>query len=102
MFDDIDGGIFIIINFGMFKMLFGILIINQLQVVIFGVGVIEKKLVVVEIFEGDVIVICYKMYLLFFYDYCVVDGLLGGNFLYFIVDYLENWKEQLLYWRFIE
>lgn len=91
--DDIDGGTFTITNFGSFKMLFGTPIINQPQVAILGVGVIEKKPAVVETPEGDVIAVRHKMYLSLSYDHRVVDGSLGGNFLHFIADYLENWKE---------
>ena len=91
--DDISGGTFTITNFGTFKSLFGTPIINQPQVAILGVGYIEKKLAVIETPEGDVIAIRRKMYLSLSYDHRVVDGSLGGNFLYFIKDYLENWKE---------
>ena len=91
--DDISGGIFTITNFGTFKSLFGTPIINQPQVAILGVGYIEKKPAVIETPEGDVIAIRHKMYLSLSYDHRVVDGSLGGNFLYFIKEYLENWKE---------
>lgn len=91
--DDISGGTFTITNFGTFKSLFGTPIINQPQVAILGVGVIEKKPAVIEMPEGDVIAIRHKMYLSLSYDHRVVDGSLGGNFLYFIKNYLENWNE---------
>lgn len=91
--DDISGGTFTITNFGTFKSLFGTPIINQPQVAILGVGYIEKKPAVIETPEGDVIAIRHKMYLSLSYDHRVVDGSLGGNFLYFIKEYLENWKE---------
>lgn len=91
--DDISGGTFTITNFGTFKSLFGTPIINQPQVAILGVGYIEKKPAVIETPEGNVIAIRHKMYLSLSYDHRVVDGSLGGNFLYFIKDYLENWKE---------
>lgn len=94
--DDIDGGTFTITNFGTFKMLFGTPIINQPQVAILGVGVIEKKPAVVETPEGDVIAIRHKMNLSLSYDHRVVDGSLGGNFLHFIAQYLENWKNGTL------
>ena len=90
--DDIDGGTFTITNFGTFKSLFGTPIINQPQVAILGVGYIEKKPAVIETPEGDTIAIRHKMYLSLSYDHRVVDGMLGGNFLHFIADYLENWK----------
>lgn len=91
--DDISGGTFTITNFGTFKSLFGTPIINQPQVAILGVGYIEKKPAVIETPEVDVIAIRHKMYLSLSYDHRVVDGSLGGNFLYFIKEYLENWKE---------
>ena len=91
--DDIDGGTFTITNFGTFKSLFGTPVINQPQVAILGVGYIEKKPAVIETPEGDTIAIRHKMYLSLSYDHRVVDGMLGGNFLHFIADYLENWKE---------
>ena len=90
--EDIDGGTFTITNFGTFRSLFGTPIINQPQVAILGVGYIEKKPAVVETPEGDTIAIRHKMYLSLSYDHRVVDGMLGGNFLHFIADYLENWK----------
>lgn len=90
--DDIDGGTFTITNFGTFKSLFGTPVINQPQVAILGVGYIEKKPAVIETLEGDTIAIRHKMYLSLSYDHRVVDGMLGGNFLHFIADYLENWK----------
>lgn len=90
--EEIDGGTFTITNFGTFKSLFGTPIINQPQVAILGVGYIEKKPAVVETPEGDVIAIRHKMYLSLSYDHRVVDGMLGGNFLHFIADYLENWN----------
>ena len=91
--DDISGGTFTITNFGTFKSLFGTPIINQPQVAILGVGYIEKKPAVIDTSEGDVIAVRHKMYLSLSYDHRVVDGMLGGQFLYAIKDYLENWKE---------
>ena len=91
--DDISGGTFTITNFGTFKSLFGTPIINQPQVAILGVGYIEKKPAVIETSEGDVIAVRHKMYLSLSYDHRVVDGMLGGQFLYAIKDYLENRKE---------
>ena len=90
--EDIDGGTFTITNFGTFKSLFGTPIIIQPQVAILGVGYIEKKPAVIETPEGDTIAIRHKMYLSLSYDHRVVDGMLGGNFLHFIADYLENWE----------
>ncbi|GHV13781.1 dihydrolipoamide acetyltransferase component of pyruvate dehydrogenase complex [Bacteroidia bacterium] len=88
--DEIQGGTFTITNFGSFKSLFGTPIINQPEAAILGVGIIEKKAAVVETPEGDVIAIRHKMYLSLSYDHRVIDGMLGGNFLYRIAEYLEN------------
>lgn len=90
--DEIQGGTFTITNFGSFKSLFGTPIINQPEVAILGVGVIEKKPVVLETAEGDVIAIRQRMYLSLSYDHRVIDGSLGGEFLRRIGDYLENWS----------
>lgn len=90
--DDIQGGTFTITNFGSFKSLFGTPIINQPEVAILGVGIIEKKAAVMETPEGDVIAIRHKMYLSLSYDHRIIDGSLGGNFLYSIAQYLENWN----------
>ena len=87
------GGVYRMLTFGSFKSLFGTPIINQPQVAILGVGYIEKKPAVIETSEGDVIAVRHKMYLSLSYDHRVVDGMLGGQFLYAIKDYLENWKE---------
>lgn len=91
--DEISGGTFTITNYGSFKMLFGTPIINQPEVAILGVGSIEKKPAVIETPEGDMIAIRHKMYLSLSYDHRVVDGSLGGNFLHFIAEYLENWNQ---------
>lgn len=90
--DEIQGGTFTITNFGSFKSIFGTPIINQPEVAILGVGIIEKKPAVVETPEGDVIAIRHKMYLSLSYDHRVIDGMLGGEFLYRIAQYLENWN----------
>ena len=92
--DEISGGTFTITNYGTFKMLFGTPVINQPEVAILGVGSIEKKPVVKETPEGDVIAIRHKMYLSLSYDHRIVDGSLGGNFLHFIADYLERFTSE--------
>ncbi len=88
--EDIQGGTFTITNFGSFKGLIGTPIINQPQVAILATGAIQKVPAVVETPDGDVIAIRSKMYLSLSYDHRVVDGMLGGNFLKRIADYLEN------------
>ncbi len=90
---DIEGGTFTITNFGSFKNLFGVPIINQPEVAILAVGFIEKKPAVISTPDGDAIAIRHKMYLSLSYDHRVVDGALGGAFLRRIADYLENWDQ---------
>lgn len=91
--DEIQGGTFTITNFGSFKSLFGTPIINQPEVAILGVGIIEKKPSIVETPDGPVIAIRDKMYLSLSYDHRVIDGMLGGNFLHRIAEYLQNWED---------
>ena len=88
--DEITGGTFTISNFGSFKNLMGTPIINQPQVAILATGTIEKRPAVMETAYGDVIVARQKMFLSLSYDHRVVDGMLGGNFLRRIADYLEQ------------
>ena len=89
--EDIEGGTFTITNFGTFKNIIGTPIINQPEVAILGIGYIEKKPAVVETPEGDVIAIRHKMYLSLTYDHRIINGSMGGAFLRWIADYLENW-----------
>lgn len=87
---EISGGTFTITNFGTYRNTSGIPIINQPEVAILGVGAIIKKPVVMETGQGDVIAIRNIMTLSLSYDHRVVDGALGGKFLYRISEYLEN------------
>ena len=88
--DEIQGGTFTLTNFGTFGALMGTPIINQPEVAILGVGLIEKKPVVIETPEGDTIGIRHKMVLSLSCDHRVIDGALGGMFLQKISDNLEN------------
>jgi len=89
--EDIEGGTFTITNFGTFKNIIGTPIINQPEVAILGIGYIEKKPSVIETPEGDVIAIRHKLYLSLTYDHRIINGSLGGAFLRWIADYIENW-----------
>ncbi|MCL4143373.1 UNVERIFIED_CONTAM: hypothetical protein GTU68_054597 [Idotea baltica] len=92
--DDVAGGTFTVTNPGVFGTLIGTPIINQPQVAILCLGAIEKRPVVVD----DMIAIRQRCYLTLSYDHRVVDGSLGGQYLKFITDYLENWdSERSLY-----
>ena len=88
--DEIQGGTFTLTNFGTFGATMGTPIINQPQVGILGVGLIQKKPVVVETPEGDNIAIRHRMDLSLACDHRIVDGALGGMFLQRVAGYLEN------------
>ena len=88
--DEIQGGTFTLTNFGTFGATIGTPIINQPQVGILGVGLIQKKPVVVETPEGDTIGIRHMMDLSLGCDHRIVDGALGGLFLQRVAEYLEN------------
>ncbi len=88
--DEIQGSTFTLTNFGTFGALMGTPIINQPEVAILGVGLIEKKPVVVETPEGDTIGIRNRMMLSLSCDHRVIDGALGGMFLKKIAENLEN------------
>jgi pyruvate dehydrogenase E2 component (dihydrolipoamide acetyltransferase) len=88
--DDISNGTFSITNYGVFGTLFGTPIINQPEVAILGVGAVQKKPVVMEIDDTETIAIKPIMSLTLSHDHRLVDGMLGGKFLKFIKDTLEN------------
>lgn len=84
--EDMIGGIFIIFNGGVFGFLLLILIVNLLQIVIFGMYKIQECLMVVN---GQVVILL-MMYLVLFYDYCLIDGKEVVSFLVVIKDLLED------------
>ncbi|HVO75608.1 MAG TPA: 2-oxoglutarate dehydrogenase, E2 component, dihydrolipoamide succinyltransferase [Ignavibacteriaceae bacterium] len=94
--DDISNGTFSITNYGVFGTIFGTPIINQPEVAILGVGAVIKKPVVIE-FDGiDTIAVKPVMTLTLSHDHRLVDGMLGGKFLKFIKEFLENFDENLI------
>jgi len=88
--DDITNGTFTITNYGVFGTIFGTPIINQPEVAILGVGTVVKKPVVIEVDGADTIAIKPVMALTLSHDHRLVDGMLGGKFLKFLKDSLEN------------
>ncbi|HEY3174714.1 MAG TPA: 2-oxoglutarate dehydrogenase, E2 component, dihydrolipoamide succinyltransferase [Candidatus Polarisedimenticolia bacterium] len=68
--DDVTGGTFTITNPGSFGGLVGTPIINQPQVAILGVGVIEKRPIVID----DAIAIRTMCYLALSFDHRIIDG----------------------------
>src|SRR6056297_2654739 len=88
--DDLVGGTIILTNYGSVGNLMGTPIINQPQVAILGTGVIEKRPVVRETSEGDVIAIRHMMFLSMSYDHRIIDGAHGGAFTSRVKELLED------------
>ena len=88
--DDLVGGTITLTNYGSVGNLMGTPIINQPQVAILGTGVIEKRAVVRETAEGDVIAIRPMMFLSMSYDHRIIDGAHGGAFTSRVKELLEN------------
>lgn len=94
--EEVQSGIFMVINLGVFGSFFGMLLINQLQVVILCIGMIEKCLVVVIDVDGnDLLVICLMVYFVFSYDYCLIDGVDVEVFMVCVKEIFEMlvWEE---------
>ncbi|XWN36928.1 MAG: 2-oxoglutarate dehydrogenase, E2 component, dihydrolipoamide succinyltransferase [Balneola sp.] len=88
--DDLVGGTITLTNYGSVGNIMGTPIINQPQVAIIGTGAIEKKPVVLETENGDVIAIRQMMYLSMSYDHRIIDGAHGGAFLNRIKQILQG------------
>lgn len=93
--DDISNGTFSITNYGVFGTIFGTPIINQPEVAILGVGVVQKKPVVIEVDGSDTFAVRHIMALTLSHDHRLVDGMLGGLFLKFLKETLENFDPGL-------
>lgn len=89
---EIIEGTYTLTNIGTFGNLMGTPIINQPQVAIMAIGIIQKKVSVIETKNGDHIAIREKVYLSHTYDHRVIDGALGGMFLKRVSNYLENFN----------
>ncbi|PKL83841.1 MAG: 2-oxoglutarate dehydrogenase [Ignavibacteriae bacterium HGW-Ignavibacteriae-3] len=94
--EDIVDGTFSITNYGVFGSLFGTPIINQPEVGILGVGAVTKKPVVVDNNGLESIAIKPMMYLSLSHDHRLVDGMLGGKFLKFVKETLENFDTAIV------
>jgi 2-oxoglutarate dehydrogenase E2 component (dihydrolipoamide succinyltransferase) len=84
--EDVHDGTFTITNPGQFGSQFGMPIINQPQVAILGVGVIEKRPVVVD----EAIAIRTMGYLTLGYDHRLIDGATGDQFMSEIKQQIER------------
>jgi 2-oxoglutarate dehydrogenase E2 component (dihydrolipoamide succinyltransferase) len=81
-------GTFSITNHGTAGSLFATPVINQPQAGILGIGVIKKRVVVIN----DAIAIQPMVYLSFTFDHRILDGSTADNFLAKVVSVLENWQ----------
>ncbi len=86
--DEVQGGTFSITNHGVSGSLFAMPIINQPQVGIMGVGMMEKRVKVID----DMIAIRPCVYVSLTFDHRVVDGAQGDAFLSMLKTRLEGWK----------
>jgi pyruvate dehydrogenase E2 component (dihydrolipoamide acetyltransferase) len=94
--EEVQGGTFTITNPGVFGSLFGTPIINQPQVAILGVGVVEKRPVVIEDADGnDALAIKTMCYFGITYDHRLVDGADADRFMNDVKKTLETdtWTE---------
>ena len=85
---EVQGGTFSITNHGTSGSLFATPIINQPQTGILGVGVIEKRVKVID----DAIAIRPMAYLSFTFDHRVLDGASADYFVARIKELIENWE----------
>jgi len=89
--DEVQGGTFTMTNHGTSGSLFATPIINQPQCGILGVGLIQKRVVVVTQNEVDAIAIRPMVYLGLTFDHRILDGNSADNFVATIKQRLETW-----------
>jgi len=85
--DEVSGGTFSISNFGVYGTTIGFPLINQPQVAILGVGVLQKRAVVIN----DAIAIRPMMNISLTFDHRLIDGALGAQFLQLVAEKLKNY-----------
>jgi 2-oxoglutarate dehydrogenase dihydrolipoamide succinyltransferase (E2 component) len=85
--DEVKGGTFTITNHGVSGSLFATPIINQPQCAILGVGMIQKRVVVVN----DAIAIRPMAYLSLTFDHRILDGAIADHFLGKVIETLQSW-----------
>lgn len=86
--DEIKGGTFTITNHGVSGSLMATPIINQPQVAILGVGMVEKRVKVID----DMIAIRPCCYVTLTFDHRVADGAVGDAFMSDLKTRIENWQ----------
>jgi 2-oxoglutarate dehydrogenase E2 component (dihydrolipoamide succinyltransferase) len=85
---DVQGGTFSITNHGVSGSLFATPIINQPQCGILGVGMIEKRVKVID----DAIAIRTMAYVGLTFDHRILDGASADDFVASIKEEIENWR----------
>ncbi|PIE81203.1 MAG: dehydrogenase [Chloroflexi bacterium] len=86
--DEVQNGTFTITNHGVSGSLFAMPIINQPQCGILGVGMIEKRVKVID----DAIAIRPMAYVTFTFDHRILDGATADYFVASIKETIENWR----------
>lgn len=89
--DEVQGGTFTITNHGTSGSLFATPVINQPQCGILGIGLIQKRVVVVTQNDVDAIAIRPMVYLGLTFDHRILDGNSADNFVSAIKEMLEAW-----------
>ncbi len=87
--DEVQGGTFTITNHGVSGSLVAMPIINQPQAAILGVGMIQKRVVVVE---NDAIAVRPMAYLSLTFDHRIMDGAVADRFMMVLKRTLEGWS----------
>ena len=90
--EEVQESTFSITNPGVYGGLFGLPVISQPNVAILGLGMIEKRPVVIN----DSIAIRSMCYVSLSYDHRVVDGAIAHKFMHTVKEALENWSEPVL------
>jgi len=90
--EEVQESTFSITNPGVYGGLFGLPVISQPNVGILGLGMIEKRPVVIN----DSIAIRSMCYVSLSYDHRVVDGAIAHKFMHKVKEALENWTEPVL------
>jgi pyruvate/2-oxoglutarate dehydrogenase complex dihydrolipoamide acyltransferase (E2) component len=90
--EEVKGGTFTITNHGVTGSLFAAPIINQPQSAILGVGVIQKRAIVItDAAGGDALAIRPMVYLSLTFDHRILDGAMADLFLSEAVKALGEW-----------
>ena len=86
--DEVQGGTFTLTNHGVSGSLFATPIIHQPQSAILGVGVMQKRVIVIH----DAIAIRPMVYLTLTFDHRVLDGAAADRFMGRLKEALEDWR----------